>query len=144
MTNIVSPKTALANLKQGIITGNVTRHFTWREVFTNRSLDDLATVTLNTLENALQHAKKMEEVRAKFNRPIAITSWYRDPRSNREVGGSPRSQHLLGLACDFTVDGLTPKVVQLALENWWEGGLGYGATFTHLDSRANRARFSYA
>jgi len=30
-----------------------------------------------------------------------ITSWYRDPDRNERVGGSPASQHLVGLAFDL-------------------------------------------
>lgn len=29
-----------------------------------------------------------------------VTSWWRNPQRNREVGGHPRSRHLLGLAFD--------------------------------------------
>jgi hypothetical protein len=44
---------------------------------------------------------------------------------------------------DVVVSGLTPKQVQDALDDTWEGGLGYGGTFTHLDIRGFRARFRY-
>ncbi len=32
---------------------------------------------------------------------IRISSWWRDPVTNRRVGGHPQSQHLLGLAIDL-------------------------------------------
>jgi uncharacterized protein YcbK (DUF882 family) len=32
-----------------------------------------------------------------------VTSWFRDERRNAEVGGAPRSQHLLALAIDVQV-----------------------------------------
>lgn len=31
---------------------------------------------------------------------VTVTSWYRDPSHNASVGGSPGSQHQLGLALD--------------------------------------------
>lgn len=31
-----------------------------------------------------------------------LTSWWRDPNLNADVGGSPESQHLFGLAVDVT------------------------------------------
>jgi zinc D-Ala-D-Ala carboxypeptidase len=49
----------------------------------------------------------MEAVRALFNRPIEITSAYRNPQVNAAVGGVPTSAHALGHAADFHVDGMT-------------------------------------
>ncbi len=36
--------------------------------------------------------------------PFSVTSWFRTPRRNAEVGGHPRSRHLDGLAVDLVMD----------------------------------------
>ena len=61
------------------------------------------------LSNLQRLAAGMEKVRAICgDRPITITSAYRNPKVNRAVGGVPTSAHALGHAADFTVAGLTP------------------------------------
>ena len=43
----------------------------------------------------------LDPLREHLGCPIIITSGYRCADLNRDVGGSPTSQHLLGLAADF-------------------------------------------
>lgn len=116
-------------------------HFTWAEATKNGTripIDSLVT------QNIFLMAEKMEQVRSLFgNIPIMITSWYRDPSTNRRVGGASKSTHLLGHAVDFNVQGLSPKEVQRRLDGYWSGGLGYGKGFTHLDCRNYKARWNY-
>jgi putative chitinase len=59
------------------------------------------------LENLKRLAEQLETVRALFNRPIEITSAYRNPQVNAAVGGVPTSAHALGHAADFHIDGMT-------------------------------------
>jgi hypothetical protein len=45
----------------------------------------------------------LHELRQKFGKPIRITSGYRTPSHNREVGGVTNSRHLTGQAADLVV-----------------------------------------
>jgi hypothetical protein len=53
----------------------------------------------------------LEQVRALFDAPIIVSSGYRSATVNARIGGSPASQHLQGLAADFTVVEVTPRDV---------------------------------
>jgi uncharacterized protein YcbK (DUF882 family) len=115
-------------------------HFALKEFLSPDSPD----VPLFVLENLKRLSQRLESVREKLGkRKIIITSGYRTKAHNLKVGGAPKSQHLTGSAADIVVDGMTPKQVQRALESFWQGGMGYGETFTHLDIRPNNVRFSY-
>lgn len=136
-------------------TRNVARNFTLGEFFVTNSAggkaglyEDLLALSETeqaiVIENIRGVAKAIQEhVRNRFDKPIIITSGWRSRRVNRQVGGATRSQHLTGKAADIVVVGVSPKEVQKALNSVWEGGLGYGRTFTHLDTRPWKARFSY-
>ncbi|MFP4338653.1 MAG: D-Ala-D-Ala carboxypeptidase family metallohydrolase [Halothece sp.] len=118
-------------------------HFNWAEATKNgqRIPTDKSVVS-----NIIKVAGIMEEVRERFgDRPITINSWYRDPVTNRKVGGAIRSRHLVGDAVDFVVKGIPPRQVNQALESWWgdRGGLASASSFTHIDCRGFRARWSY-
>jgi uncharacterized protein YcbK (DUF882 family) len=120
-------------------------HFAWKELFVHRTANDLKYLELKHLQNLAKLAMRLEGTRAEVlgNRPIEITSGWRDPISNHESGGATRSRHLTGEAADIRVRGLEPKPVQRLLEKTWKGGLGYGHTFTHLDIRPYTTRFTY-
>ena len=91
-------------------------------------------------------ARAMEDIRKRYgDRPITVTSWYRDPATNAAVGGSPNSRHLFGDAVDFVVPGRHPFDVYADLDAWWgsRGGLASARSFTHIDARGYRARWDY-
>ncbi|WP_310496499.1 D-Ala-D-Ala carboxypeptidase family metallohydrolase [Sandarakinorhabdus sp.] len=67
------------------------------------------------LVNLRRTAAQMERVRALFDRPVTVTSAYRNPVVNRAVGGVPTSHHALGWAVDFTIPGLTLMAVGRAI-----------------------------
>jgi len=55
------------------------------------------------LENIEKTALAMDKVRVFFGKEIIITSWLRPEKYNELISGSPRSSHMVGLACDFLV-----------------------------------------
>lgn len=118
-------------------------HFSWAEATKNGSRIPADETVVNGI---IKIAKVMEEVRELMgNKPITINSWYRDPATNRRVGGASRSRHLVGDAVDFTVEGISPPEVNRQLESWWgdRGGIASASCFTHIDARGHKARWSY-
>ncbi|MEM8641894.1 MAG: D-Ala-D-Ala carboxypeptidase family metallohydrolase [Cyanobacteria bacterium P01_G01_bin.54] len=115
-------------------------NFTWGEATKDGTR---LPVNERITNNIVRMAKEMQKIRERFdNRSITITSWYRPPAVNRAIGGSSRSTHMQGHGVDFLVAGISPREVQRQLE-YWNGGLGYGRTFTHIDNRGYRARWNY-
>jgi hypothetical protein len=70
------------------------------ETAVRRGLDNTPPApAMDNLRNIL--APGLQRVRDLLETPVQITSGYRSPEVNRAVGGSPASQHVLGLAADF-------------------------------------------
>lgn len=86
----------------------------------------------------------LQDVRTYFNRKVTITSAHRCESYNRRVGGSPNSKHLLGQAADIQVNGVSAREVQQYLKIKYPDkyGIGSYSTFTHIDVRKQRARWS--
>jgi len=61
--------------------------------------------SLAVQENLEATAYKMNLLRDFFGHPLVVTSWYRPASYNALIGGSSRSSHQDGLACDFIVKG---------------------------------------
>lgn len=57
------------------------------------------------VSNLGRTARGLEEVRSLLGHPIYIDSGYRCPYLNRVVGGAANSQHMVGMAVDFTCPG---------------------------------------
>lgn len=83
---------------------------------------------------------KLEIVREKYGKPIAITSGYRCPSHNKAVGGAENSSHVNGLAAD-----IQPKLLILdELDDLYDIcytvfdniGDGRNKGFIHVDDRA--------
>lgn len=118
-------------------------NFTWGEATHGGSR---IPVNRNVVYGIIRIARVMEDVRQRLGgRPITINSWYRDPTTNRRVGGASRSRHLVGDAVDFVAPGLHPYDVYDRLNRWWgsKGGLASATVFTHIDARGYYARWSY-
>ncbi len=127
-------------LSQPIIPGG---NFTWGEATHGGSR---IPVDRNVVYGIIRIARVMEEVRNRLGgRPITVNSWYRDPVTNRRVGGASRSSHLRGDAVDFVAPGIHPYDVYDRLNRWWgsKGGLASATVFTHIDARGYYARWSY-
>ena len=87
---------------------------------------------------------RLQAMRTEVRRPMIIRSAFRCPSHNSSVGGAVRSQHLEGKAVDFWIPGLTiAEQRQLAEKYFPNDGVGYGNSFTHVDTRGFKARWSY-
>ena len=111
-----------------MINFEVAPHLNWLEI-----------ISPDTGQGAL-HLSLLEcwtELRAEIDRPITIYSGFRSLEYNRKVGGSSRSQHLIGRALDVACRGVdfeSDEVKRLLLECGFTG-IGTGQNITHVDTR---------
>lgn len=59
----------------------------------------------------------LEPLRKSVRKPIVILSGYRPEWLNKMVGGSPKSDHLLGAAADFIIPGMTTAQICKAIKD---------------------------
>ncbi|MDW7660600.1 MAG: D-Ala-D-Ala carboxypeptidase family metallohydrolase [Bacillota bacterium] len=82
-----------------------------------------------------QLLEKLQQLRDMAQKPVLITSGYRNPSHNAKVCGSSTSRHLTGEAADIQIPGLHPdEVAQLAVAAGFTG-IGIYDSFTHVDVR---------
>jgi uncharacterized protein YcbK (DUF882 family) len=88
------------------MTDKLTQHFSLPELTrTDTGLDNTPSNAI--VDNLYKLAMTLEGVRsACYSMPVRISSGYRSAALNSTVGGSATSDHVNGLAADFTVDGL--------------------------------------
>tara|TARA_R110000787_G_scaffold15472_2_gene47834 strand:- start:363 stop:755 length:393 start_codon:yes stop_codon:yes gene_type:complete len=98
-------------------------------------------------KNVQELAENLQVIRDVYGQ-IDLTNSYRCTRHNSDVGGSVNSQHLKGLAADIKSSDINPKDMAaivddlMKCESFKLGGVGIYNTFTHVDIRGVRARWS--
>lgn len=88
----------------------------------------------------------LQNVRDHFGKPVTITSGYRTVSYNQTVDEAAKiSMHCHGCAADFVVAGVDASDVQAYLETLMPGtgGIGKAKNYTHVDTRAVKARWTY-
>ncbi len=119
------------------------QYFTWGEL--TKGLTRVPD-TIEIVRNTIKLARYLEQIRRYLgNKVITVISGYRPPYINGAVGGVSNSRHTFGDAADIVVDGVAPYMVFKLLNHWHNdhGGLGNGASFTHIDLRGYAARWNY-
>lgn len=100
-------------------------------------------------DTAMVLAQFVQKARDHFGGPAIITSGYRPPKINAQVGGASRSEHLYDTkdtgAVDFYIDGVSVHTLQDWADKAWPYSLGYGAPkgFIHVGMRPGRPRIRW-
>lgn len=80
-----------------------------KELLGDAKLEDLSS---ELQENVADLLIKLNKFRAEYGSPMYVTSGYRSPEHNAEIGGSKSSSHLTCQACDFKdTDGELKKFI---------------------------------
>lgn len=84
----------------------------------------------------------LDILRAKIGKPVIITSGYRTPARNREVGGAKYSYHMRGRAVDIRVNGTNAKEIANELNKIVpdECGIIVYNGWVHIDTRTKKYR----
>lgn len=87
----------------------------------------------------LEMVVKLQKLRD-LTGPLKVTSGFRCKKHNKDVGGSPTSQHTKGTAADIVSRRIHPDIIAETAEQLFDG-VGRYDTFTHMDTRGSKARW---
>jgi uncharacterized protein YcbK (DUF882 family) len=113
----------------------------------NNFYSDEFSCPCNKCDNDIQYiaqelVDKLQKIRDKYGKSIKVTSGYRCPSHNLEVGGVPASSHMAGIAADIspsliTLDDLD-TVYELCYNEFNNIGDGRSKKFIHVDIRPSK------
>ena len=97
---------------------------------------------LTTIDDKL--VKYLQLIRDYFNKPVNISSGYRCPTHNKNIGGATGSRHSKGQAADIYINGVAPIEIAKYAESIGIKGIGLYETsadghFTHIDTRTSKS-----
>ncbi len=81
--------------------------------------------------------QKLDDLREMLGNPIIVSSGYRCPIHNSNVGGVSNSQHVLGRAADIWSPGISPGYLAKLAERVGFDGIGIYSSWIHVDCRDN-------
>jgi len=126
------------------VSTHVSPHFSWLEAACHSG----APVPPELREHAAHLAiDVLEPIRARWDGPIVVVSWYRTPWHNKQVGGATHSRHLLADGADIApvtrtrVPELRSLIEQMLVAGELPGlgGLGVYPAWVHVDARPRPA-----
>lgn len=87
--------------------------------------------------------EKLQQLRDRLGVPLVITSAYRCPERNKQVGGADNSQHLYGKAVDISLHTIPLQIEEIKRIARQIGftGVGLYNSFIHLDVRHRQANW---
>tara|TARA_R110000822_G_scaffold221946_1_gene355465 strand:- start:2089 stop:2475 length:387 start_codon:yes stop_codon:yes gene_type:complete len=98
-------------------------------------------------KNVIELAENLQVLRDEVGR-LDLTNAYRCKEHNADVGGAVNSQHIKGKAADIKSSTIEPWDMATTVDDLMKsekfklGGIGIYNTFTHVDTRGSRARWS--
>ena len=97
---------------------------------------------LTTIDDEL--VKYLQLIRDYFNKPVNISSGYRCPTHNKNIGGATGSRHSKGQAADIYINGVAPIEIAKYAESIGILGIGLYETnadghFVHIDTRDTKS-----
>ena len=98
-----------------------------------------------SIQRNIRHLHAVINVfRLKYDKPMIVTSGYRDAEYNVKIGGSPRSAHCRGRAIDIKDDGTIKDFIKNNLDFCEKFGLyfehfDHTPTWIHITTRKPRS-----
>ena len=98
-------------------------------------------------KNVIELAENLQVLRDAVGK-LDLTNAYRCKEHNADVGGAVNSQHVKGKAADLKSSTMSPSEIAVVVDDLMKsekfklGGIGIYNTFTHVDIRGSRARWS--
>lgn len=111
----------------------------WDKLSPNFSPKELASQGDESIFIVKDALKGLQAIRKAYGGPLTINSAYRDPAHNVKVGGSPKSQHVQGIAFDIHIkDKEMGRKLEAIAVKAGAGAVGRYPTFIHVDFRPRK------